>query len=118
MIRNIIVGVAIVSVVGIGPSELVHAQARSAHVPPVLEIEVIDPGVDARGNPAVQLHNVGSGTVVDIPPTILVHKYYYTGDRSFQGPSLPGGPSIVVAAHPRTGDRTYVPVQLLPGAPL
>ncbi|MEZ6088458.1 MAG: hypothetical protein R3C05_10615 [Pirellulaceae bacterium] len=89
-----------------------------ARVPPTMEIEVIDPGVDARGNPAVQLHPMGSGTIVDIPPTVLVHRYYYTGDRSFRGPNLPGGPSIVVASHPKTGERTYVPVQLLPGSPM
>jgi hypothetical protein len=55
--------------------------------------------------------------VVDIPPVVLVHRYYYTGDRSFQGPMLPGGPSIVVVHHPRTGERLYVRAQMLPGAP-
>jgi hypothetical protein len=30
---------------------------------------------------------------------------------------LPGGPSIVVAFHPRTGQQCYIPVQMLPGAP-
>lgn len=91
---------------------------RNGRVSPVLEIEVIDPGVDAQGNPAVVLHDVEDGTIVDIPPTVLVHRYYYTGDRRFRGPNLPGGPSIVVANHPRTGERVYVPVQLLPGSPM
>ncbi|MCD0458820.1 hypothetical protein [Roseiconus lacunae] len=93
-------------------------QASHARVSPVLEIEVIDPGVDARGNPAVLLESDGEGLLVDIPPTVLVHRYYYTGDREFQGPRLPGGPSIVVANHPKTGERVYVSVQMLPGAPL
>ncbi|MEM9367998.1 MAG: hypothetical protein AAGD07_18550 [Planctomycetota bacterium] len=100
-------------------SSLVNADDPiNGRVSPVLEIEVIDPGVDARGNPAVVLHDVDGGTVVDIPPTVLVHRYYYTGDRSFRGPNLPGGPSIVVANHPRTGERVYVPVQMLPGSPI
>ncbi len=84
-----------------------------APVPPSLEIEVLDPGVDSMGNPAVI---VGDGTV-DIPPVLLVHRYYYSGDRSFQGPMLPGGPSILVFNHPKTGERLYVQAQMMPGAP-
>lgn len=91
---------------------------RKSFVSPVLEIEVIDPGVDARGNPAVVLQDAGVGMVVDIPPCVLVHRYYFTGQRSFRGPNLPGGPSIVVANHPKTGERTYVSAQLLPGSPM
>jgi hypothetical protein len=95
------------------------AQPPPANVPPTLEIEVLDPGVDPHGNPAVLLRpgQFGSELEVDIPPTILVHRYYYTGDRSFQAQILPGGPSIVVANHPKTGERCYIPVQMLPGAP-
>jgi hypothetical protein len=46
-----------------------------------------------------------------------VHKYYYSGDRSFQGPLLPGGPSVVVVNHPKTGERLYIPVQMMAGSP-
>lgn len=108
----------LIPIVCIAAATLHAADPRVSRVPPAMEIEVIDPGVDARGNPAVQLHELRAGTVVDIPPTVLVHRYYYSGDRSFRGPNLPGGPSIVVAAHPKTGERTYVPVQLLPGSPM
>jgi len=94
------------------------ADRQSATVPPTLEIEVLDPGVDPLGNPAVLLEPGPRGQLqVDIPPVVLVHRYYYTGDRSFQGPMLPGGPSIVVAGHPKTGERCYIPVQMMPGAP-
>jgi hypothetical protein len=89
-----------------------------APVPPSLEIEVLDPGVDPLGNPAVVLNRAENGGLkVDIPPVVLVHRYYYTGDRSFQGPMLPGGPSLIVVNHPKTGERCYVPVQMMPGAP-
>jgi hypothetical protein len=89
-----------------------------APVPPALEIEILDPGVDPLGNPAVLLERAENGEVrVDIPPVVLVHRYYYSGDRSFQGPMLPGGPSIVVVNHPKTGERCYIPVQMMPGAP-
>ncbi|MEQ1903465.1 MAG: hypothetical protein ABL888_04715 [Pirellulaceae bacterium] len=92
-----------------------QAQHREfAPVPPSLEIEVLDPGVDSLGNPAVQLQANGE---VEIPPVVLVHRYYYSGDRSFQGPLLPGGPSILVVNHPKTGERIYVPAQMMPGAP-
>ncbi len=85
-----------------------------APVPPSMEIEVLDPGVDSNGNPAVVLKDDGT---VDIPPVVLVHRYYYSGDRSFQGPMLPGGPSILVLNHPKNGERVYVSAQMMPGAP-
>ncbi|MCA9163445.1 MAG: hypothetical protein KDA62_10715 [Planctomycetales bacterium] len=89
-----------------------------APVPPSLEIEVLDPGVDPVGNPAVLLREGPYGqTQVEIPPVVLVHRYYYSGDRSFQAQILPGGPSIVVANHPKSGERCYIPVQMMPGAP-
>jgi hypothetical protein len=95
-----------------------QAADRPAPVPPTLEIEILDPNVDPVGNPAV-LHAVDPDgqTRITIPPTALVHRYYYTGDRSFQGPLLTGGPVVVVVNHPRTAERLYIPVQMLPGAP-
>ena len=91
----------------------------SSPVPPALEIEVLDPGVDPLGHPSVLLRDSDDPLrqEVDIPPTVLVHHYYYTGDRDFQAQLLPGGPCIAVMNHPRTGERTYVPVQMQPGAP-
>jgi len=88
-------------------------------VPPTLEIEVLDPGVDPLGNPAVIVGPGGTDPCVriDIPPVVLVHRYYYTGDRSFQAQMLPGGPTIIVVNHPQTGERCYIPAQTLPGAP-
>jgi len=83
-----------------------------------MEIEVLDPNADPLGNPTVELKRGPRGELlVDIPRTVLVHKFYYTGDRSFQAQMLPGGPSIVVADHPKTGERCYIDVQMLPGAP-
>jgi hypothetical protein len=91
-----------------------------ATVPPSMEIEVLDPNVDPLGNPAVVLkeHGPSGETLVDIPPVVLVHRYYYTGNRSFQGPMLPGGPTIAVVNHPKNGERCYVPLQMMPGAPV
>ena len=90
---------------------------RTVLVPPTLEIELLDPNVDPLGNPAVLTRPGPRGLEVDIPPVVLVHKYYYTGDRSFQGPMLPGGPTILVFNHPATGARQYLEIQMLPGAP-
>jgi hypothetical protein len=100
-------------------------QHEPAPVPPTMEIEVLDPNVDPRGNPTVLTRTLTGirgpmaegRVIVDIPPTVLVHRYYYTGDRSFQARLLPGGPCIIVASHPKTGERQYIPVQLPPGAP-
>jgi len=104
----------------VGPAAGAGPRPPTAPVPPTQEIEVLDPGVDPTGNPAAIVRpDAGLPGVarVDIPPAVLVHKFYYTGDRSFQGPMLPGGPTIVAAGHPKTGERVYVPVTLPPGAP-
>jgi len=101
----------------VAPHDGHHAPA-ALPVPPELEIQVLDPNVDPLGNPAVLTRTDPTGrVVVDIPPVVLVHRYYYSGDRSFQGPLLPGGPTILVANHPKTGERTYLQVTMLPGAP-
>lgn len=94
------------------------AHPPAAPVPAHLEIEVLDPNAHPRGLPAVELRPGPAGDLqIDIPPSVLVHRYYYTGDRTFQAAVLPGGPTIVVANHPKSGERLYIPVQMLPGAP-
>ena len=124
---------------GAPPRPVGHAfRAASAPVPPTQEIEILDPNVDPTGKPTA----VGAGLVVpvtpghhgvlghcapgtpgapvqqiEVPPAVLVHKFYYTGNRSFQGPMLPGGPTIVSVSHPQTLERVYVPVTMPPGAP-
>ena len=100
----------------LAPNQLSTVTAR---VSPVLEIELLDPNKDARGNPAIVTKTDAAGnTQIDIPPTLIVHRYYYTGDRSFRGPDFPGGPSIVIAQNPRDGQQVYLPVQMLPGSPV
>lgn len=93
------------------------AERGPANVPPTLEIEVLDPNADPLGRPAVELRHEDGAVRVDIPPAVLVHRYYYSGDRSFQAQLLPGGPCVVVASHPKTGERCYINVQMMPGAP-
>lgn len=102
------------------PADVARAELPPrAPVPPSMEIEVLDPNVDPNGNPAVILKDGRAGDcLVDIPPVVLVHRYYYSGNRSFQGPMLPGGPTIAVVNHPKTGVRCYVPLQMMPGAPI
>jgi hypothetical protein len=99
------------------PRAHVAVDRTTVPVPPTLEIEVLDPNVDPLGNPAVITRPAPGGLAVEIPPVVLVHRYYYTGDRTFQGPLLPGGPSIIVVNDPTTGVRLYLQVQMLPGAP-
>lgn len=102
---------------------LVPTMARAGHpissapVPPSQEIVVLDPGVDPDGKPRVIPSFDGARANISIPPTVLVHKMYYTGDRTFQAQLLPGGPCVVAVNHPRDGKRRYVEVMLPPGAP-
>lgn len=104
----------------------------AAPVPPGQEIEVLDPNVDPTGKPLAKVTSFAPPAFdaqypvlpaalpqqqVDVPPAVLVHKFYYTGDRTFQAQFLPGGPLIVSVNHPKTLERVYVPVTLPPGAP-
>lgn len=100
------------------PSLLMADGHHAHHAPRVLvapadEIEIINPGVTTEPKPQALVE----GRTVVIPPAVIVHKYYYTGDRDFRGPAFPGGPSIVVVQHPETGEQLYLDVQMLPGSP-
>lgn len=95
-----------------------EAGERRVTVPPVDELLVISPQVDPLNKPRPTFVNDGNGTQhLEIPPTIIVHQYYYSGDRCFQGPMLPGGPTVLVATHPKTGEQIQLQAQLRPGAP-
>jgi hypothetical protein len=87
--------------------------SRDVEVPPVDEISVIDPGTNRELKPEAVVRDGR----VEIAPTIIVHKYYYSGDRDFRGPAFPGGPSIVAVQHPDTGEQLYLDVMMLPGSP-
>ncbi len=83
------------------------------------QLVVIHPGAHERGLPAVRLEpTVDGGVTVDIPRTLHVHRYYYDGDKEYQGPILQGGPTVVVANHPKFGEQMYVDVTLPAGAPI
>lgn len=115
---------AIVLVGGVSLIVCVSARAielGSTTVPPTLEIEVLDPGVDPLDHPAIKLHEDVPGALtqrVEVMPTVLIHRYYYTGDRKFQAQLIPGGPSILVVQDPISNKQRYLQVTLPPGAPL
>ncbi|HWL09846.1 MAG TPA: hypothetical protein VNQ76_15680 [Planctomicrobium sp.] len=106
----------------ISSGQCVQAQHRSRlpsiAASPSDEITVFDPtsNSEPKPTPAVAMGNDGK-QYVEIPPTVIVHNFYYTGDRDFRGPRFSGGPSIVVVNHPLTEERLYLEVQMLPGAP-
>lgn len=80
---------------------------------------VVPPGTHERGLPAVRGETVdGQYLTIDLPPTLHVHRYYYAGDEEYQGPLLEGGPTVVVANHPKSGERMYIEITLPPGAPV
>ncbi len=94
------------------------AMAQEPAGPGLNDLVVYDPGVHERGLPAAEfIPDEFGGMKVDIPPTVHVHRYYYSGDKEFQGPIIQGGPTVVVANHPKTGKRMYIDVVLPAGAP-
>ncbi len=90
-------------------------RAVEPKAPALNQLVVLDPGVDEKGLPAVHVDDEGQ---VEIPPTIHVHRYYYSGDLEYQAQILQGGPTIVVANHPKTNEKMYVDVMLPAGAPV
>ena len=111
---------AVLAVAALGCTGSRHAFLRPASVPvpPSQEIEILDPAQSATGVPPVLLTGGADGTQkVDVPPAVLVHRYFPSGDRDFQAQFLPGGPTIITANHPKTMERTYVLATLPPGAP-
>lgn len=90
------------------------ARSDEVRVSPLDEITIIDAGVNSTGKPEPV---ITSNHQVDIPPALIIHNYYYSGDRDFRAPAFPGGPCVVVAQHPLTGEKMYLDVQMLPGSP-
>ena len=94
------------------------ADDLSISVSPSDELTILDPRTNAEGKPQPKVYFDANGErQVDIPPTVIVHNYYYSGDRDFRGPRLPGGPTILVVRHPVTKERQYLEVEMLPGSP-
>jgi hypothetical protein len=94
-----------------------HAWAIENNSAGLNDLVILDPGTHERGLPAVQFQDLSGRGKVEVPPIVHVHRYYYSGDKIFQGPIIQGGPTIVVASHPKNGTQMNVDVVLPPGAP-
>ena len=84
------------------------------------ELVIYSPGNHPRGLPPIEFRQIRDDMDrlgIDIAPTIHVHRNYYNGNKEYQGPIMVGGPTVVVANHPKTNKRTYIDVNLPPGAP-
>lgn len=77
--------------------------------------EVLKHGLPPVAYEEVELLNEGGGPGRE--PRSIYHSYYYNGDRIFQGPMFPGGPTDVHVIHPRTGDRCVFRVNMPTGTP-
>jgi hypothetical protein len=90
-----------------------HSEAQQPREAGFNELLVIEPAGQERGLPSVVIEN----GQVEIPPTLHVHPYYYSGDKEYQAQILNGGPTIIVANHPRSGEKLYIDAVLPQGAP-
>lgn len=91
---------------------------HNVKVSPSDELLVIDPNQDSQNRPTPSfVPDANGNNRIEIPPTVIIHRYYYSGDREFQGPMLPGGPTVLVVNHPTTGEQVSLQAQLMPGAP-
>lgn len=82
------------------------------------DLVIFHPNDHERGLPKVEFKQTEEGLKVDIAPTVHVHRYYYSGDREYQGPILQGGPTVIVANHPKSNERLYINVMLPSGTPV
>ncbi|EAQ77148.1 hypothetical protein [Blastopirellula marina] len=82
------------------------------------DLVVVEPGMHRDGLPAVSIRDSGESFTAEIPPTLHIHRYFYSGDREFQGPIIQGGPTVIIASHPKTGQRVYTEVTLAAGSPV
>lgn len=88
----------------------------SLHPEPQKVIEkVLAHGLPPVAYEEVELLNEGGG--LGRAPRSIYHSYYYNGDRIFQGPMFPGGPTDVHVIHPRTGDGCVFRVNMPTGTP-
>lgn len=94
-------------------------KVRRAQGPaPVDELTILDPRVDAEGKPHPQLVVGADGQRhVDIPPTVIVHNSYYSGDRDFRAPRLVGGPVVLVLNDPNSGEQLNLEAMFPAGSP-
>lgn len=114
----ILSGIGFATSAASGQEHALRCQRGPALVPAVDEITILDPHINSEAKPTAIVYAGTDGQQrVDVPPAVIVHNFYYTGDRDFRGPAFPGGPSIVVVNHPDTGERHYLDVQMLPGSP-
>ncbi|MGV2334735.1 MAG UNVERIFIED_CONTAM: hypothetical protein LVR18_11680 [Planctomycetaceae bacterium] len=86
-------------------------QAQEPRGPGFNELIVVDPGVSDDGKPTVVIQD----GKVEVPPSLHVHPNYYSGDREYQAQILQGGPVIIVANHPKSGQKLYIDA-ILPAA--
>lgn len=73
-----------------------------------------------RGIPSVEFTEIKRDLArqqIEIAPAIHVHRYYYNGNKEYQGPFVVGGPTMIVVNHPRTNERMYISAQLPSGYP-
>lgn len=90
------------------------AAAQEPREPGFNELLVIEPAAQENGLPTA----IVSEGRVEIPPTLHVHPYYYCGDKEYQAQILNGGPTIIVANHPQSGEKLYIDAVLPAGAPI
>lgn len=118
MRNRVLIVAAIFCAVTIGQAGYRSARGIEPRKSGLNEVLVLHPGTNARNLPGVVMHEHGDSLYVDIPPTVHVHRFYYSGDKEFQGPIVEGGPIRVVAKHPKSMKTTYIDVTLPNGAPV
>jgi hypothetical protein len=77
--------------------------------------KVLSDGLPEVGYHEIEVLQDGGGP--HRSPRVISHTYYYNGDRTFQGPFFPGGPTDVQVTHPRSGHNCSLRINMPTGTP-
>ena len=81
------------------------------------KVITLKPGQSETLFQGVDLSPIQDLLAVELPPTVHVHRAYFSKSETIQGPIVEGGRYIVVARHPITNKTVYVDAMLPEGAP-
>jgi hypothetical protein len=102
---------------GANDSEIQTSAAEPRLDPEPREVirKVLETGIPPTGYQEIEVVREGGGPLREA--RAIAHTYYYNGNRIFQGPMFPGGPTDIHAIHPRTGESCIFRVNMPTGTP-
>ena len=81
------------------------------------KVLTLKPGQSETMVQGIDLTPINDVLSVEFPPTVHIHRMYFSKAETIQGPIVEGGRYMIVARHPITNKTVYVDAMLPEGAP-